>query len=139
MNVGHNISECRRCFYLRLLAVIFWTVTLVFLSVLPVTSSSLYLFKGQDKILHFISYLLAAWLACRSLQLFKVDISKTIYISMFYCFILGALLELIQRVYISSRQGEWLDLVANVAGAICGCVIFCLQRRLALSHHENQL
>ena len=115
----------------------FWTVALILLSLLPVSAPSLYLFKGQDKLLHFISYLLAAWLTCRSLQLFAVGISKTVYISMFYCFILGALLEVIQRTYITSRQGEWLDLAANVAGAICGCAIFCLQQKLTSRHHEK--
>jgi VanZ family protein len=137
MNADHDISDCRKCFYLRLFAVLFWTVALVLLSILPVTTPSLYLFKGQDKLLHFMAYLLAAWLMCRSMQLFAVGVTKTVYISVFYCFILGALLEVIQRTYITSRQGEWLDLAANMAGAICGCAIFCLQRKLTFSHHEK--
>ena len=120
---------CRKCFHLRVLAVLLWTSVLVVASLMPV-GNSLFYFNGQDKVLHFFAYMFTALLACRMLQVFNFTKSKIVYISAFYSIIIGALLELSQMSMNTSRQGEWLDFLANLSGALCGCAIFCLYRKL---------
>ena len=130
MTIQKETSHCRKCFNFRVAAILLWTIVLVVASLSPV-SKSLLLFRGQDKFLHFIAYLLTALLACRSLQFTKITINKIIAISAIYSIVIGGLLEILQRTATSSRQGDWLDFLANLAGAACGCVIFCLYRRLS--------
>ena len=135
MNNQHDVLNCKKCFYLRILAIAFWSSGLVVLSLLPHISST-FLFSGQDKILHFLAYLLTAWLACRSLQLFKLKSINIVIISAVYAILLGAVLELAQHSSIS-RQAEWLDLLANTIGAAAGCGIFCLQEKLKSGHYDG--
>ncbi len=136
MNSNHDVLSCKKCFYLRILAIIFWSAGLVVLSLLP-NAGNLYSFSGQDKFLHLAAYLLNAWLACRSLQLARISQAKIIAIAMIYSVILGGLIELFQQVMTTSRQGEWLDFLANSIGAALGCAIFCLQVRLSSRHHDK--
>lgn len=136
MNSSSDSKNCRIYFYLRIAVVIFWSSVLVVLSLLP-NGNSLYLFSGQDKILHFVAYLLTAWLVCRSLQLFSFSATKSVFISVIYCTILGGVLELLQRTATHTRTAEWADMLANVAGAIFGCVIFCLLLKLSSSNDEQ--
>ena len=136
MKSSSDSKNCRNCFYLRIAAVIFWSSGLVVLSLLP-NGNSLYLFSGQDKVLHFAAYLLTAWLVCRSLQLFSCSVVKSVVISIIYCTILGGTLELLQHSATRTRTAEWADMLANVAGAIFGCVIFCLLQKLSSTNHEQ--
>ena len=136
MTERHDIANCRKCFYLRIIAILFWSAALAVLSLQP-GGHALYLFNGQDKILHFIAYLLTAWLACRSLQLFSVSMFKIVCISAIYCIVVGGLLEVLQATFSVNRQAEWLDWFANTVGAICGCAIFCLQQRLSSGHEKS--
>jgi VanZ family protein len=130
MTIQDHTLYCRKCYYLRIVAVLLWTVVLVVASLAPVTNS-VFLFKGQDKILHFFAYLLTALLACRTLSSFPFSLRKIVYLSAIYSILIGALLEVLQRTFTASRQGDWLDFAANLAGATCGCVIFCLYRKLS--------
>lgn len=130
MTIQEDALNCRKCYYLRIVAVLLWTTVLIVASLAPVTNS-IFLFKGQDKVLHFFAYLLTALLACRTLQAFSFSASKTVYLSAIYAIIIGALLEVLQRTVTTSRHGDWLDFAANLTGAACGCAIFCLYRKLS--------
>ena len=130
-------SDCQKCFYLRLVAVLFWSAGLIALSLSPAANHHLYLFRGQDKLFHLLAYFLTAWLTCRSLQLFSLSVRKSVIISLIYCIFLGATLEIMQQVYTTSRRGELLDMVANFAGAILGCAVFCLQQKLSFKRYDH--
>jgi len=130
MTFGDDINNCRKCYYLRILAILLWTVVLVVASLAPATKS-IFFFKNQDKVLHFSAYLLTALLACRTLQFFSLSQSKIVFISAIYAISVGALLEVFQRTFTASRHGDWLDFLANLIGAACGCAIFCLYRKLS--------
>jgi len=81
--------------------------------------------------MHFFAYLLTALLACRSLQFSRLSVTKIISVSAIYSIIIGGLLEVLQRTLTTSRQGDWIDFLANLAGVAFGCAIFCLYRRLS--------
>ncbi len=125
MNPDHAAMHCRKCLYLRIIAAVCWSVGLVSLSLLPDMDAPL-LFRGQDKVLHFCSYLLLAWLTCRVLQIYSSGRGKKLLMTLTYCLVLGALLELAQGLFIPGRTAEWLDVLANAAGAASGCALFCL-------------
>lgn len=130
MTSRDDTNNCRKCYYLRILAILLWTAVLVVASLAPATKS-LFLFNGQDKVMHFSAYLLTALLACRTLQMFSLSQTKTIVISAIYSVLVGALLEVFQRILVTYRHGDWLDFLANLTGVACGCAIFCLYRKLS--------
>ena len=136
MPTSHDIKNCKKCYYLRLLAVIFWSCGLIFLSLIP-NGTSYNLFAGQDKLFHFLAYLLMAWLASRSLQIFSFSIRNSIIISVIYCGSLGAILELLQQTTTRTRTAELNDMLANLIGAISGCAIFCLQQKISSRNNAN--
>ena len=125
MTPDHDNIECKKCFYLRLTAVVLWTVGLVFGS-LVTPHDEVHVFQGQDKVLHFTVYFLTAWLVCRATILFDLSLKKAFAYSAIYCMVLGGLLEYLQATLTVSRQAESLDLLANAAGALAGSAIFCL-------------
>lgn len=125
MTNNHDPGTCRKCFYLRLAAVVLWTSALVAASLVSVTEN-IPSFSGQDKVLHFIVYLLTALLACRALGLFSFSLKKTVLISTIYCVFLGGLLEVLQGTLTVNRQADTFDMLANLAGALSGCALFCL-------------
>ncbi len=132
----HDVLNCKKCYYLRILAVVFWSSGLAMLSLLP-NSAAVVFISSQDKILHFFAYLFTAWLACRTLQLFQIRTTKIVIISIVYTVLLGGILELLQQATTTTRQAEWLDFLANTIGAVVGCGIFCLQAGLNSRHHGN--
>lgn len=126
----HDIRNCRKCFYLRVVAIVIWTCGLATLSLWPQIKIQ-QIITAQDKLFHFLAYLLTAWLAARLLQVLSFSIIKSTVISFIYSIFLGVLLECLQHAMTRTRTAEWYDVLANIAGAICGCVIFCLQGKLS--------
>jgi len=133
----HDTKNSRNGFILRVFAVLFWSSGLVILSLMPSSYGPNY-FSGQDKLFHFFAYLLMAWLAGRSLIIFSVSTIKSVIISLTYCSFLGALLELLQHTLTRSRTAELNDILANLAGAVTGCAIFCLQQKLSSTNNANR-
>ena len=123
-------------FQLYLILLIVFTVLLAVLS-LRSFSSPPQIFSSQDKIGHFIAYALTSWLACQVIgdRLRRV---ASLIIAFLYASITGAVLELLQAQFTVSRQGEWADLLANLLGALTGCVIFSLRQRSKSSHECNE-
>ncbi len=86
---------------------------------------------------HFIAYALLAWLACQALGS-RLQHLSTLVIAFLYASATGAILELLQANFTSSRQGDWGDILANLIGAMAGCVIFSLRQRLKQNHACNE-
>lgn len=78
-------------------------------------------FEGADKLIHVVLFTVESLLIALSLQGFKV--SKTLPLTLLWCFFLGGGLELIQYSYIDGRSGEVLDLVADMLGAALGALV----------------
>lgn len=117
-----------------LLAVV--TLSLVVLSLRPFTFSSHFI-PYQDKVGHFCAYALTAWLACLA---FSARLSRPLVAAFVYATVIGGILELLQAYMTTTRQGEWADLLANLLGALVGCVVFRLWRRAVSPHacHEPE-
>jgi len=82
---------------------------------------NLLLVPGSDKLHHFIAY---------SALVFPVALSQPqrwILVVIFFILCSG-LIELIQPVV--NRHGEWLDMLANTSGALCGVLLATAVRAL---------
>ncbi|MBE0500988.1 MAG: VanZ family protein [Desulfuromonadales bacterium] len=123
-------------FKIYLLLLIIFTAVLVVLS-LRSFSSSVQLFSNQDKVGHFFAYAVTAWLACQALRL-RLKRRSTLIFSFLYASVIGAVLEILQLTLTTSRRGEWSDLLANLLGALTGCVIFSLIERLKFKHESDE-
>lgn len=97
----------------------------------------IYLFAHQDKVGHFLAYLVLAWLAARAFAVFSSRRFFLLLFAFLYAGFTGALLEVLQPLLTSTRQRELLDLVANLAGALSGCALFCLIPGFSSSHERD--
>ncbi|RZN84772.1 MAG: hypothetical protein EVB11_01595 [Winogradskyella sp.] len=116
-------------FYLAVSVV--YTIVLLYFSlgnpdgVLPETN-----IKFQDKIFHFIAYVILAILW--GLYFFKGKRKKRLVISFISTLIFGVVLELVQEVINPLRNYDNLDLVANCIGVVVGTIVVLYYRKLKL-------
>lgn len=78
------------------------------------------LFQHQDKVFHFIVYILLAivW----SIYTLKTISKKPLWISFFSTFVFGIVLESVQEIISPYRTYDTTDLIANCLGVIVGTV-----------------
>lgn len=78
------------------------------------------LFEHQDKVFHFIVYVLLAMVwAIYTLKTFS---KKPLWVSFFGTFIFGIALESVQETISPYRTYDTIDLIANCLGVIVGTV-----------------
>ena len=123
-------------FRLYLLLLVIFTLLVTVLSLRSFSSPPQFI-SSQDKIGHFIAYALLAWLACQALGN-RLKLSSTIVIAFVYASATGTILEILQANFTTSRQGDWVDIMANLLGGITGCVVFGLRQRLRMNHESNE-
>ncbi len=114
------------------MAPLFWAATILFFSSIPsseLPDFSFWKLFSFDKIVHTVMYALLAFLVMKaSLRQYSnwfirynavkvTAVSVTLY---------GGAVELFQEFLLTDRTGEWLDFVANTAGAFLGIWIFRL-------------
>lgn len=74
-----------------------------------------------DKVVHFGMFFIMSLLICYR---FERPSLKSIYgIAIGFSFLYGGLIEILQH-YFFNRGGDVLDLLADVAGGVAGCVLF---------------
>jgi VanZ family protein len=81
-------------------------------------------FSSLDKIVHLFMYLGFTWSICWSLHAENTKI--IFYYSIFLAAFLGVLMEVFQLIMKYGRTFEWLDISADVIGAIIGAIIYRL-------------
>jgi VanZ family protein len=85
------------------------------------------LFQHQDKLFHFIVYIILAifW----SIYTLKATIKGPLWISFFATFSFGIALERVQEIISPFRTYDILDLIANCLGVIVGTIfVYCFMR-----------
>ena len=134
MQGNHLTGQFR--FRLYLLLLVAFTVLVTVLSLRSFSTPPQF-FSSQDKVGHFIAYALLAWLACQALGN-RLQKQSTLVFAFLYASVTGSILELLQAQLTSTRQGDWFDILANLFGALTGCVIFSLRQRLKQNHECNE-
>ena len=110
-----------------------WTLLILLVCLMPgdnVPNSSFLSFKGADKLIHFILYLVLFILIGKGLvNYFKPSYSsnRIIVISFLYCLFLGIGVEFIQSVFVAGRLGDVFDVLANSIGSSIGVLILIAQ------------
>jgi len=80
-------------------------------------------FPEIDKVVHFSMYFGLSFLACWCFEISR-DRMKPIYLLLTGVFMYGVLMEILQRTMHNGRNFEFMDMVANLTGAIVGIMIY---------------
>jgi len=78
---------------------------------------------GWDKLLHAVAYALLSILVAQYLHIYTQS-WKTVFYAGCLAILYGGLMEVLQLMMQTGRRAEWWDLVADIIGALAGCVIF---------------
>lgn len=82
-----------------------------------------------DKVVHFGMFFIMAILLCNELEYQTRFTLRKIYITtVCIAFIYGGVIELLQH-YFFNRSGDMLDLLADVLGAVIGCLVYPVLKR----------
>lgn len=108
----------------RIVLAVFWTAFIVY--GLTSEPSNMPRFPwlvqpGVDKLIHAILFGVEAYLL--ALIFTNLGSHKLRLLILAWCFILGGVLEVVQHYLIDGRSGDYLDLIADVAGGVFGLVV----------------
>jgi VanZ family protein len=110
--------------WLRITLSTLYLILIVLLSLLPTSDfPDVPMFSGEDKWIHFCMYLGLGFVACWSLDR-KGKTNPPLYILLAGVFMWGVLMEVLQRLMANGRGMEVLDMLANLAGAVAGLMIY---------------
>jgi VanZ family protein len=97
---------------------------LVIISLMPAGDlPHIAVFSSFDKAAHFIMYLGLSFLVCWSIDLNRNRLGP-IYMLLSGIFMWGVLMEILQRTMHNGRNFDFKDMVANLAGAWVGILIY---------------
>ncbi len=101
---------------------ILWTIVVTVLCFIPSKQiPDQQIIPGFDKIVHFGMFFLLSYLWMIGLikqRRFKKIRPHAVAISMIFALIYGVFIELFQNFMIETRDGEWLDMLANSLGVL---------------------
>lgn len=100
-----------------------WMGSVLFLSTRSVSGIPIPLFKGADKIAHFVFYSIMVYaFAWGYLKTHQLNLSKLL-LAAYWSVLFGGLIELVQHYLVNGRTGEWADFFANTIGVLIGSFI----------------
>ncbi len=76
-----------------------------------------------DKWMHFLMYMALCIAMMTDMQRDNIRFRLSAFITFVFAILYGGLIELLQSCFFSPRTGEWLDWIADAAGAFCGIFI----------------
>lgn len=115
--------------WLRITLSILYLVVIVLMSLLPSSNlPNIPYFSGEDKWIHFCMYAGLGFLTCWSLDT-KGRRMPPLYVLLIGVFLWGVLMEILQRLMSNGRSMEILDMLANLAGAIAGLILYKYMNR----------
>mgnify|MGYP003754957301 CR=1 FL=1 len=106
---------------------VLWTVFIAILLFTPgdkFPDSKLFNIQHGDKIAHFILFLILEFLLLLDAKIKPADNFFRKYGFIAFAFIYAIITEIVQSLLTISRDGDWFDLLADAAGAICGWLIY---------------
>lgn len=110
--------------WLRISLSIIYLILIVLLSLLPTSNfPDIPLFSGEDKWIHFCMYTGLGFLTCWSLDT-RGRRMPPMYLLLTGVFLWGVLMEVLQRLMSNGRAMEITDMLANLAGAVAGLIVY---------------
>lgn len=120
--------------WIRISLGILYLLLIIFLSIYPFTDTpDIPFFDGQDKVIHFIMYAGLGFIACWSLDM-RGKRMPSLLLLLSGIFLWGVLMEILQRLMALGRALEFTDMMANLAGAIAGLILYRFLIRLNPSY-----
>lgn len=104
---------------------IIWAFIILVLSVIPSTEFPEWKIFSFDTAAHVIVYLILSFLMLLARKSQGQMLNAVVIITLL-SISYGGIIELIQHYLISGRVGDWLDFIANAAGALLGIVVMKL-------------
>jgi VanZ family protein len=126
--------------WVRITLSIFYLIIIVLLSLLPSSDlPNIPYFSGEDKWIHICMYLGLGFLTCWSLDT-RGRRMPPLYVLLTGVFLWGVLMEVLQRLMSNGRSMEILDMLANLAGAVAGLIVYrFLDRKLRADEVEVEV
>jgi len=109
---------CRKCFLVRLAALLLWSSLILFLSLAPQPPQPTQPQFAWDKLQHAGFYSLLALLGARFFRQWRPTSRFPWSIAVAAAVLYGGLIEILQGLLTISRVADWRDVLANGAGAI---------------------
>jgi VanZ family protein len=110
--------------WLRITLGLLYLVLIVLLSLLPTSNlPDIPFFSGEDKMIHFCMYLGLGFVTCWSLDM-RGKRMPSLYLLLAGVFAWGVLMEILQRLMSNGRGMDVWDMLANLAGAIAGLIVY---------------
>lgn len=117
-----NFVKLKYFFPAFMWALFILTVSLVPASKIP--SIPILQMKFADKIIHFVMYFVfAAFISIGFYRQNQTGIKKNYFISFIIPFFFASATEIMQRLVISGRSGDFYDMLANLSGILAGIII----------------
>ena len=115
--------------WLRITLSMLYLIVLVLMSLLPSSDlPDIPYFSGEDKWIHFCMYAGLGFLTCWSLDR-RGRRMPPLYVLLSGVFLWGVLMEILQRLMSNGRSMELMDMLANLAGAVAGLIVYRLLER----------
>ena len=112
-----------------LILAITWTVLITVASLISFNSVPKVKIIGNDKLVHFIFYLVFVilWSLANKRAYFKIKYELLI---VFFAIVYGIIIEVLQGVLTQTRQADIYDVLANSLGAIIGFIgLYCMKNK----------
>lgn len=104
-----------------------WGLFVVVGSLTPSNELPNQLFVVSDKLLHLVAY--ALWTLLLGIAFTKQKSSvvlknNNVIVAFIFTVVVGAIIEVMQGTMIHGREGDWMDLVFNILGALLVVPLF---------------
>lgn len=116
MTIKHLLARNKLWFWLALT----WTLFIVIMCLKPSSGNDFISFPNADKVVHFCFYFGFITLWYRYLLLKNSYFLKNRYVLVAIAIVFGILIEIAQKIFTNSRQGDFWDVIANSLGALVG-------------------
>ena len=121
---------------LRLAMPVLWAGIICWLSLTSTPPALIPGILGWDKLQHAAAYALLSILVAQYLHIYT-HIWKAVFYAGCLVILYGGLMEVLQLMMQAGRIAEWWDLVADIIGALTGCVIFRQSSVLVSQYHAR--
>ena len=106
----------------RYIYIVVWTIIIIVFSLLPKNTlepEGIKLFKGADKVLHFLMYaLLMFFWVYAAMEIPRERRNRFLYSGLAFGIILGIVMEILQKYMNLGRSFDAFDIMANIAGTL---------------------
>ena len=120
LKMAHLFLQYRKTIFISLLVLILSTIPGNSLHKVPIIE-----IPNLDKLIHFIMYFSLATSLLLDVYKVRSFVSfRVVWFTIFYSFLYGILMELLQKYFVENRTSDILDVLANTVGLLFAIFFF---------------